>query len=83
MHCRGGLLPGGCLLWQGVPALGGACYEGMPAPGGFWKLPRKQMATIADGTHPTGMHSCGKKFFLFRFISPNELIHESWKNGVR
>ena len=42
--CSGGcLLPGGCLLWGG----------------GVWRRPPgQQMATVADGTHPTGMHSC-------------------------
>ena len=50
---RGGLLPGG------VPALGGLLPGGVPAPGGSVEpLPRKQTATVADGTHPTGMHSC-------------------------
>ena len=44
--------PGGCLLW-GVPAPGG-CLLG---EGGV-ETPPKQAATVADGTHPTGMHSC-------------------------
>ena len=34
---------------------GGACSGGLWRPG-----PRKQTATVADGTHPTGMHSCSK-----------------------
>ena len=42
-----------CLLQGGVPGSGGggipACTEADP-PG--------EMATAADGTHPTGMHSC-------------------------
>ena len=42
----------------GVPGLGG-----VPGPGGAWSgggdpSPHQQMATVADGTHPTGMHSC-------------------------
>ena len=50
---RGGSAPGG------VPALGGLLPGGLPAPGGSVEpLPRKQTATVADGTHPTGMHSC-------------------------
>ena len=50
--CPGGcLLLGGCLLW-GVPALG------WPASGvGVWRPPQ-QMATVVDGMHSTGMHSC-------------------------
>ena len=32
---------------------------GAPCSGGYvWRPPRKQMAAVADGTHPTGMHSC-------------------------
>ena len=52
--CSGGSAPGGCLL------PGGACSRGVPAgQGGVWKRPPgQQMATVADGTHPTGMHSC-------------------------
>ena len=61
------LAVGGCLLW-GVPAprgvhapggclLQGVCSQGVLARGGV-EIPRKQMATVADGTHPTGMHSC-------------------------
>ena len=38
-----GLLPGGVV---GIPA----CTEADTPPG--------EMATAADGTHPTGMHSC-------------------------
>ena len=39
---QGGLLPGGACSW-GVPV---------------WRHPQKQAATVADSTHPTGMHSC-------------------------
>ena len=43
---RGVSGPGGCLVWGvGIPA----CTEADP-PG--------ETATAADGTHPTGMHSC-------------------------
>ena len=45
--CPRGAGPGGCLV-RGVPARGGG------VPGG--DLP--PTATAADGTHPTGMHSC-------------------------
>ena len=37
---------------QGVPAPGGCLLGG----GGYES--RKQTSTVADGTHPTGMHSC-------------------------
>ena len=56
----GGCQGGGC---QGVPggALsgGGACLlgGGVPARGEGVET-RKQTATVADSTHPTGMHSC-------------------------
>ena len=59
----GGACSGGCLLW-GVLALGGACSWGVPAPGGSGRgVPGGDppMATAADSTHPTGMHSC---FFM-------------------
>ena len=58
-------------MW-GVPALGGGgLLPGVPAPGGMpstrgvsqdalrqTPLPQGETATAADGTHPTGMHSC-------------------------
>ena len=45
------LVPGGS-PWSG----GLLGPRGVPAPGG-WRPPTQQMATVADGTHPTGMHS--------------------------
>ena len=42
-----------CLLW-GVCSWEGGCLLG----GGCGDPPQKQMATVADSTHPTGMHSC-------------------------
>ena len=61
--------PGGYLLQRGVPAPGGSAPEEVPAPGrslvqggmpapGRAHTTRKQTATVEDGTHPTGMHSC-------------------------
>ena len=39
----------------------GGLLQGVPALGGVWRPPpRKQTATVADGTHPTGIHC----FFL-------------------
>ena len=64
--------PNGDLLLGGAWS-GGFCSQGVPGPGGaldggsapgrwypsmHWGRPPRQMATIADGTHPTGMHSC-------------------------
>ena len=52
---RGCLIPGGAWSGEGVSAPGGvripACTEADPPPPG-------ETATAADGTHPTGMHSC-------------------------
>ena len=48
-------------LQQGGACSWGVCSQGVcvPAPGaGVWRPPRNQTATVADGTHPTGMHSC-------------------------
>ena len=56
--CSGGSAPGG------VPAPRGPLWgsllpgRGCLLPGGVWRPPWKQMATVADGTHPTGVHSC-------------------------
>ena len=56
----GGLLPGGAWSWGDVCSRGigiPACTEAdTPRPPG-------EMATAADGTHPTGMHSCFGHFF--------------------
>ena len=50
----------GCLVLGGVPGLGGA----------WWRPPRT--ATAADGTHPTGMHSCYGRLFILR----REVVHD-------
>ena len=41
----------------GMHGRGGVCGGGACVAG--------EMATAADGTHPTGMHSCTLVFFLF------------------
>ena len=59
------LLQGWGAWFQGVPSLG-VCSGGVPAPGGLLPVGgggcgdplQKQTAAVADGTHPTGMHSC-------------------------
>ena len=43
----GGACMAGRHAWQGVCVVGGSCVAG-------------ETATEADGTHPTGMHSCFK-----------------------
>ena len=69
VHRGGGLLRRG-VCSRGVPGPGG----GGSAPGGAWSRgvsapgevgipactpsPPGETATAADGTHPTGMHSC-------------------------
>ena len=57
MHGRGlcGRVVGGH-AWQGMCMAEGACMAG----GHAWQGVRMagEMATAADGTHPTGMHSC-------------------------
>ena len=46
---RGVCMVEGC-AWQGRCMVGGVCGRGAYMPG--------DTATAADGTHPTGMHSC-------------------------
>ena len=46
------LAAGGCVLSQHALQRGGACSRGCV------ETPQKQTATVADGTHPTGMHAC-------------------------
>ena len=62
----GGCLPRG-VCSGGVSALGGVCFQdgGLEIP-----LPRKQTATVADGTHPTGMHSCYLILCQHQIINP-------------
>ena len=59
----GCLVPGGCLLrggaWSGGRVGIPACTEADTPPG--------ETATAADGTHPTGMHSC----LVFSMIQRN------------
>ena len=62
--CLGGSAPrGGAWSWGGSAPRG---VGGVPGPQGGWlvfqhalrQTPPGEMATAADGTHPTGMHSC-------------------------
>ena len=56
----GGLVLGGAwsggLLWGGVPGPGGL-LRGLVSQHALRQTPPGEMATAADGTHPTGMHS--------------------------
>ena len=61
----GGLVPGGvCSRGSGPGGVGGSGPRGSLVPGGVGipacteADPLGEMATAADGTHPTGMHSC-------------------------
>ena len=63
---------GGCLVSWGAWSQGGTWSGGVPGPGGFGipacteaDPPRGETATAADGTHPTGMHSCFKLVCIF------------------
>ena len=63
LFMEGGAIP--VCIASGIPAClaaglkWGTCSQGGSAPRG--RPPsRKQTATVADGTHPTGMHSCCK-----------------------
>ena len=59
---------GGCLLWGGGCLLRGVCsggclFLGAGGVGSALTQPG-ETATAADGTHPTGMHSClNNRFF--------------------
>ena len=58
-----GIWPGGSPgAHMGGSAPGGVCTQGVPAPVGSAprgvETPPPVMATAADGTQPTGMHSC-------------------------
>ena len=68
MSRGGGCLPApGGSAPRGLP-LGvcpGVCSQGSAPGGGVWRPPppRKKTATVADGTHPTGMYSCVIRLF--------------------
>ena len=66
MPCSRGVCSWGCLL-RGGSARGGG---GEPPP-------RKQTATVADGTHPTGMHSCLNLRILY-FVTGLHQIKKSF-----
>ena len=54
---------GGCLVPGGMPGLGPCLVPGgVGIPACTVADPSGETATAADGTHPTGMHSCS--FFI-------------------
>ena len=71
---RVGLLLGGGCLVQGVPGPGGVCSHGgaVGIPACTEADPPGETATTADGTHPTGMHSCSKTDEAERFYFRNQ-----------
>ena len=61
MHSRGSMQVGG--VWQGVCMVGGMHDGGGYMGGGVHGTGARmagETATVADGTHPTGMYSCSK-----------------------
>ena len=81
----GCLVPGGAWSWV-VSALGGL----VPGRGGAWSgawypgmhrgSPPGETATAADGTHPTGMHSCSSSIlhtflgsYLYIYVDLNDM----------
>ena len=62
---QGACMVGGC-VWQGACMAGGMHGKGVCVAG--------EMATAADGTHLTGMHSC------FKYLCTNMLITGNHEN---
>ena len=57
-----------------MPGPGGVCFQGGLVPGGLVsqhalrQTPPGETATAANGTHPTGMHSCSKERLLTNVV---------------
>ena len=59
-------------VWQGPCMAGGCAWRGACMAGGLWQRGHMwhgtcmtgEAATAADGTHPTGMHSCCSVKFI-------------------
>ena len=84
--CEGYVFTGVCVhgggggAWSREVCSGGGCLlRGVSAPGGVGIpacTPPGETATAADGTHPTGMHSC---FFsllakIYLFVGPVDMV---------
>ena len=69
-----------------VPALGGSALGGVWSRGVWRPPPQKPMATVADGMHPTGMHSCFTISFtaIARILSKllNRVKHRPHCNSI-
>ena len=70
---RGGLVlgvgsgpGGGVCSWGGTWSQGGAIPGGLVSQYALRQTPLGEIATAADGTHPTGMHSCSVLFLNLR-----------------
>ena len=63
----GACMAGGHAWWEGACMAGGHAWQGACIVGGHAQqrgvLVAGETATAAEGTHPTGMHSCIKRFF--------------------
>ena len=61
---------GGCLVLGGSAPEGGVCSWGGGGIPAYTEadLPPGETASAADGTHPTGMHSCFKYFIAYLFM---------------
>ena len=59
--------PGRYTPWAGTPP--GQVHAPASTPPSRYPYSPRQTATVADGTHPTGMHSCIKVFNCFVFLS--------------
>ena len=75
--------PGGGVCSSGVPGPGGSAPRGVPGPGwgvvsqhALRQTPPGETATAADGTHPTGMHSCSGILFDMNFFCREKL--DAW-----
>ena len=69
--CIAGGIPA-CLA-AGLQGRGGgvACSGRYLLRAGVWRPPRRQTATVADGTYPTGMHSC---YWFYLITGRNKVV---------
>ena len=55
-----------------MPCPRGVCSGGLVSQHGLRQTTLGETATAADGTHPTGMHSCLNCLFYFHFSKTQE-----------
>ena len=72
---------GGGHVWQGMCMAGGACMAG----GCAWQgaCMAGEIATAADGTHPTGMHSCLKSVLSRSRCRSMSTSHKRDENKIK